>query len=39
MKQPNGYEIIELFEQYAPKKLAMDGDKIGLLVLAPRTSK
>ncbi|NCU18730.1 Nif3-like dinuclear metal center hexameric protein [Pallidibacillus pasinlerensis] len=32
MKHPNGHEIIQLFEQFAPKHLAMDGDKIGLLV-------
>jgi len=32
MKQPNGYEIIELFEQFSPKHLAMEGDKIGLQI-------
>lgn len=32
MKIPNGYEIIQLFEQFAPKRFAMEGDKIGLLV-------
>ena len=32
MKQPNGNEIIQLFEQFAPKHLALDGDKIGLLI-------
>ena len=32
MKQPNGHEIIELFEQYSPKRYAMEGDKIGLLI-------
>jgi dinuclear metal center YbgI/SA1388 family protein len=32
MKQPNGHEIIQLFEQFAPKHLAMEGDKIGLLI-------
>ncbi|WP_108670774.1 Nif3-like dinuclear metal center hexameric protein [Peribacillus acanthi] len=29
-KKPNGYEIIQLFEQFAPKNLAMEGDRIGL---------
>lgn len=32
MKQVNGHEVIQLFEQFAPKKYAMEGDKIGLLV-------
>lgn len=32
MKQPNGHEIISVFESFAPKSLAMEGDKIGLLV-------
>lgn len=32
MKQINGYEIISLFEQFSPKALAMEGDKIGLQV-------
>ena len=32
MKQANGQEIIQLFEQFAPKKLAMEGDKVGLLI-------
>lgn len=32
MKIPNGHEVIQLFEQFAPKELAMEGDKIGLLV-------
>jgi dinuclear metal center YbgI/SA1388 family protein len=31
-KIPNGYEVIQLFESFAPKKLAMEGDKIGLQV-------
>jgi dinuclear metal center YbgI/SA1388 family protein len=31
-KTPNGYEVIQLFEQFAPKHLAMEGDKIGLQV-------
>ena len=30
MKNVNGHEIIQLFEEWAPKKLAMDGDPIGL---------
>ncbi|WP_066385570.1 Nif3-like dinuclear metal center hexameric protein [Neobacillus mesonae] len=32
MKIPNGHEIIQLFEQFAPKSLAMEGDKIGLQI-------
>lgn len=32
MKQPNGHEIIELFEQFSPKRYAMEGDKIGLQI-------
>lgn len=32
MKTPNGYEIIQLFEQFAPKHLAVEGDKIGLQI-------
>ncbi|HZH63232.1 MAG TPA: Nif3-like dinuclear metal center hexameric protein [Metabacillus sp.] len=31
-KTPNGYEIIQLFEQFSPKALAVDGDKIGLQI-------
>ena len=31
-KVPNGYEVIQLFESFAPKSLAMEGDKIGLQV-------
>lgn len=30
MKTANGYQIIELFEQFSPKHYAMDGDPIGL---------
>ncbi|WP_042458492.1 Nif3-like dinuclear metal center hexameric protein [Neobacillus dielmonensis] len=30
MKTPNGHEVIQLFEQFSPKGLAMEGDKIGL---------
>ena len=32
MKPANGYEIVQLFEQFAPKKYALEGDKIGLQV-------
>lgn len=32
MKQPNGHEVIQLFEQFSPKGLAMEGDKIGLQI-------
>ncbi|GHH97025.1 Nif3-like dinuclear metal center hexameric protein [Neobacillus kokaensis] len=32
MKIPNGHEVIQLFEQFAPKGLAMEGDKIGLQI-------
>lgn len=32
MKKINGYELINLFEQFSPKKLAVEGDKIGLQV-------
>jgi dinuclear metal center YbgI/SA1388 family protein len=32
MKKANGHEIIQLFEQFSPKGLAMEGDKIGLQV-------
>ncbi|MBU7593611.1 Nif3-like dinuclear metal center hexameric protein [Metabacillus halosaccharovorans] len=31
-KIPNGYEVIQLFEQYSPKSLAVEGDKIGLQI-------
>ncbi|WP_039041680.1 Nif3-like dinuclear metal center hexameric protein [Sporosarcina sp. ZBG7A] len=30
MKNVNGHEIIQVFEAWAPKKLAMEGDPIGL---------
>ncbi|WP_318615050.1 Nif3-like dinuclear metal center hexameric protein [Sporosarcina sp. YIM B06819] len=30
MKKVNGHEIIGLFEQWSPKRFAMDGDPIGL---------
>jgi dinuclear metal center YbgI/SA1388 family protein len=32
MKSPNGHEVIQLFEQFSPKGLAMEGDKIGLQI-------
>lgn len=32
MKKVNGREIIRLFEQFSPKKYAMEGDKIGLQI-------
>lgn len=32
MKQINGHQMIQLFEQFSPKGLAMDGDKIGLQI-------
>jgi len=32
MKKPNGHEIIQLFERFSPKGLAMEGDKIGLQI-------
>lgn len=32
MKQLNGHHLIQLFEQFSPKKLAVDGDRIGLQV-------
>jgi len=31
-KIPNGFEIIQLFEQFSPKAYAMEGDKIGLQI-------
>lgn len=31
-KIPSGHEIIQLFEQFSPKKYALEGDKIGLQV-------
>src|SRR6185437_15077957 len=30
MKKVNGYEIIDLFEKWSPKRYAMDGDPVGL---------
>ncbi|EGQ27673.1 MULTISPECIES: Nif3-like dinuclear metal center hexameric protein [Sporosarcina] len=30
MKKVNGYQIIEVFEKWSPKKLAFEGDPIGL---------
>jgi dinuclear metal center YbgI/SA1388 family protein len=32
VKKVNGYEVIQLFEQFSPKSYAMEGDKIGLQV-------
>ncbi|MBM7691786.1 dinuclear metal center YbgI/SA1388 family protein [Peribacillus deserti] len=32
MKQANGHEIIQLFEQFSPKAYAVEGDPIGLQV-------
>ena len=32
MKKVNGHEIIGIFEKFAPKYLAMEGDKIGLQI-------
>ncbi|MFS0646920.1 Nif3-like dinuclear metal center hexameric protein [Siminovitchia sp. 179-K 8D1 HS] len=32
MKTVNGFQIIELFEQFAPKKYAMEGDPAGLQI-------
>lgn len=32
VKKANGHEIIQLFEQFSPKGLAMEGDKVGLQI-------
>ncbi|MFB6465785.1 Nif3-like dinuclear metal center hexameric protein [Cytobacillus sp. Hz8] len=32
MKQMNGHELIRIFEEFSPKNLAMEGDKIGLQI-------
>jgi dinuclear metal center YbgI/SA1388 family protein len=32
MKSVNGHEIISLFEQFSPKNLALEGEKIGLQI-------
>ena len=32
MKTPNGYEVIQLFENFSPKYLAAEGDPIGLQI-------
>jgi dinuclear metal center YbgI/SA1388 family protein len=32
LKKVNGYEVIQVFESFSPKKLAMEGDKIGLQI-------
>jgi dinuclear metal center YbgI/SA1388 family protein len=31
-KIPNGFEVIQLFEQFSPKSYAVEGDKIGLQI-------
>lgn len=31
-KIPNGHEVIQLFEEFSPKKYAVEGDKIGLQI-------
>jgi dinuclear metal center YbgI/SA1388 family protein len=31
-KVPNGFEVIQLFEQFSPKSFAVEGDKIGLQI-------
>jgi dinuclear metal center YbgI/SA1388 family protein len=31
-KNPNGFEVIQLFEQFSPKSYAVEGDKIGLQI-------
>ncbi|WP_110111367.1 Nif3-like dinuclear metal center hexameric protein [Bacillus sp. CGMCC 1.16541] len=31
-KVPNGFEVIQAFESFSPKHLAMEGDKIGLQI-------
>ncbi|PLR76983.1 Nif3-like dinuclear metal center hexameric protein [Bacillus sp. V3-13] len=32
MKQVNGFEVIQMFETFSPKSLAMEGDKVGLQI-------
>lgn len=32
MKTANGHEIIQWFEQFSPKRYAMEGDKVGLQI-------
>ena len=32
MKETNGQHIISLFEQWAPKSLAVEGDPVGLQI-------
>ncbi len=32
MKEVNGFQVIEWFEQFSPKKYALEGDKIGLQI-------
>ncbi|MTH52450.1 Nif3-like dinuclear metal center hexameric protein [Bacillus mangrovi] len=31
-KIPNGFEVIELFESFSPRKYAVEGDKVGLQI-------
>lgn len=31
-KSPNGFEVIQIFEQFSPKAYAVEGDKIGLQI-------
>jgi dinuclear metal center YbgI/SA1388 family protein len=31
-KVPNGYEVIQIFENFSPKHLAVEGDRIGLQI-------
>ncbi|MFT4412659.1 Nif3-like dinuclear metal center hexameric protein [Fredinandcohnia humi] len=31
-KTPNGFEVIQAFEEFSPKHLALEGDKIGLQI-------
>ncbi|HYK72424.1 MAG TPA: Nif3-like dinuclear metal center hexameric protein, partial [Pseudoneobacillus sp.] len=32
LKTVNGYEVIQVFESFSPKSLAMEGDKVGLQI-------
>lgn len=32
MKTVNGFEVIQVFESFSPKSLAMEGDKVGLQI-------
>lgn len=31
-KIPNGFQVIEIFDQFAPMSLALDGDQFGLQI-------